>query len=308
MDPSSQVVSLSDGRLLGYAFYGSSSPNAYNIFYFHGIPSSRLEAAILAPYASSLNVRIVAIDRPGMGLSNFQDKRQVMDWPLDVVALADHLQLPTFSILAYSGGAAYALACARIISSSRLLSVGIMGGVYPLDFKGRYNPMRFFLKPLEKAITSGISSHVGSSLNNRFGELARSSNPAAFYEANDKEMQHRPKIEQDALREAKIQVLYEPLREALRVDGKGIGRDSELAGSDWGFKLEEIPCGNSGVRIKVWHGSADVNMPMNLVSDAQKKIDGAELKILRDVGHIGVLVYHGGEILKDIAVNARGAY
>jgi len=50
----------------------------------------------------SLDTRLIAVDRPGMGLSNYQANRRLLDWPEDIRLLADALGIDRFSILAYS--------------------------------------------------------------------------------------------------------------------------------------------------------------------------------------------------------------
>lgn len=68
-DRTQQTFQLPDGRALGYAEYGAS--HGKPLFYFHGWPSSRIEFAGLNgdKIASELNVRVIAVDRPGFGLS-----------------------------------------------------------------------------------------------------------------------------------------------------------------------------------------------------------------------------------------------
>jgi hypothetical protein len=46
-------------------------------------------------------------DRPGLGWSDWQSRRRVLDWPLDVTALADALGLQRFAVLGYSSGAPF---------------------------------------------------------------------------------------------------------------------------------------------------------------------------------------------------------
>ncbi|KAE9402671.1 alpha/beta-hydrolase [Gymnopus androsaceus JB14] len=106
----SQTFSLPDGRLLGYAEYGP--PSGYPLMFFHGFPSSRFEASVLDPIARCRNIRIIAPERPGFGLSTFQPRCRVTDWPADIQSLADHLELTRFAVLGGSGGGPYALACA----------------------------------------------------------------------------------------------------------------------------------------------------------------------------------------------------
>src|SRR4029450_5102188 len=87
--PYDQTIRLHDGRILGYAEYGS--PDGKTVFYFHGHPGARLEARFLANQATQFGVRLIGVDRPGMGLSSYQPGRSLLDWPDDVGKLAGHL-------------------------------------------------------------------------------------------------------------------------------------------------------------------------------------------------------------------------
>ena len=64
-----QQFLLSSGYKLGYDEYGPAVGKP--LFYFHGSPSSRLEFKLFVDEAmlQSLNVRVIAVGRPGMGLS-----------------------------------------------------------------------------------------------------------------------------------------------------------------------------------------------------------------------------------------------
>lgn len=88
-DTADSCLTLSDGRVLGYAQYGDSKGKP--VIYCHGFPASRLEGRLIDAAAKRLGARILAIDRPGYGLSEFQLGRRLRDWPADVVALADEL-------------------------------------------------------------------------------------------------------------------------------------------------------------------------------------------------------------------------
>lgn len=127
-----QTIILTDGRLLGYDEYGPADGNP--LFYFHGTPSSRKDWLALGNEGlpEKLGMRVIAADRPGMGLSSFQSGRRIGDWPADVVALADALEIDRFAVFGYSGGGPYAAACAQKIPQ-RLTAVGIAAGEGPAD-------------------------------------------------------------------------------------------------------------------------------------------------------------------------------
>ena len=71
----SQTITLSDGRKLGYAEYGDTDGSP--IFYFHGFPGSRIEARLMNDPAAARNLRLIAVDRPGIGLSDLQPRRRI---------------------------------------------------------------------------------------------------------------------------------------------------------------------------------------------------------------------------------------
>ena len=73
------------------------------IFFFHGFPGSRYDGETAGQAAVEMGIRLIAPDRPGMGYSDFQPKRRLLDWPDDICVLADALELGNFGILGYSG-------------------------------------------------------------------------------------------------------------------------------------------------------------------------------------------------------------
>ena len=119
---------LSDGRTLGYAQYGV--PDGKPLFVFHGSPGSRLQVRAAHAPALARGIRIIAPDRPGLGLSTRLPGRQVADWPSDVRELADALNIARFAVIGVSGGGPYVAACAWGLPE-RITRAGIVSGVAP---------------------------------------------------------------------------------------------------------------------------------------------------------------------------------
>lgn len=92
-------MTLPDGRKLGYAQYGS--PTGKPIFYLHGFPGSRLEAALWDEQAKKLHARIISVDRPGYGWSSPQPDRTLSDHPKDVQKLAEELRVKEFGVMVW---------------------------------------------------------------------------------------------------------------------------------------------------------------------------------------------------------------
>jgi pimeloyl-ACP methyl ester carboxylesterase len=76
-----QTIQLANGRTLGFAEYGP--PEGTPLLYFHGHPGSRLELTLFDGLELALSPapRIIAVDRPSIGLSDFQPGRHFVDWP-----------------------------------------------------------------------------------------------------------------------------------------------------------------------------------------------------------------------------------
>jgi pimeloyl-ACP methyl ester carboxylesterase len=82
------TVRLRDGRNVGIAVVGDEgSP----ILHCHGSGSSRLEVELLTTQAEQAGVRLMALDRPGIGRSDPKPGYRLLDWPDDVAEVADHL-------------------------------------------------------------------------------------------------------------------------------------------------------------------------------------------------------------------------
>jgi hypothetical protein len=96
-DDSSATFTLLDGRKLGYAQYGTLKGRP--IIYCHGLPGSRIEAAILDSHAQELNARIIAVERPGMGWSSPHPDRTLLDHAKDIERLADYLELQEYGVM-----------------------------------------------------------------------------------------------------------------------------------------------------------------------------------------------------------------
>ena len=78
-------VRLPDGRWLAYAEFGA--PDGRPVFVFHGVPGSRLLMDDDRPIADA-GLRMIAVDRPGIGRSDPQRGRRMLDWPRDIAVLA----------------------------------------------------------------------------------------------------------------------------------------------------------------------------------------------------------------------------
>ena len=85
-----QVFRLPDARAIGFATYGSTDASHSAIFLFHGLPGCRLVGRSWDRLCKDTGARLITIDRPGCGDSTLAE-RGLVDWPNDVLSVANHL-------------------------------------------------------------------------------------------------------------------------------------------------------------------------------------------------------------------------
>lgn len=270
-------LKLDDGRRLSYDEYGP--PGGKPLFYFHGSPSARVEFSLFGSKAliQALNVRLIAVDRPGIGLSDFQPNRRLLDWPRDVVALADHLNVERFAILAYSLGGPYGLACAFTIPE-RLTRVGIVSGaalVTKADLVENVNEgtRRYLNLPRERPWAARLFLWL-------FGTTARLAprmvvaNAASLLPEPDRAVVSVPEIQKDFIT---------MVREALRQGTRGVFHDSLLMVMEWGFRLQDVQ-----TPVLLWHGEDDQNIPVAMARYVADTLPHCDAAFYANEGHLSL--------------------
>lgn len=281
-----QTMQLPDGRILAYAEYGSSTGPV--LIYCQGYPGSRTEAEPLAAYGEQHGIRIISLDRPGMGRSSFQPGRSFLDWPDDLVALTEHLQIERFAVAGVSGGSPYALACAYKIPE-RLISCGIVCGIGPFELSSagmNLNNRLFFFAarrfPWLLALLMGSTARS-------FRDEAKARKTIA------KAMQHMVKPDRECILALGLQERMAALAgEVYRYQGvKGAVYEGMLYTRDWGFRLEDI----AFRPLYLWHGALDTNVPLAMGQAVASKLTGCIATYYPDDGHLSAPLNHREEIV-----------
>jgi pimeloyl-ACP methyl ester carboxylesterase len=102
------TITLHDGRRVQWEEYGDSA--GAPAFWFHGAFSSRLEASVLDVPARELGLRVLSLDRPGVGGSDPLPGRTVTGYASDVAAVLDALGLEQAAVGGLSNGGMFAMA------------------------------------------------------------------------------------------------------------------------------------------------------------------------------------------------------
>ena len=278
-------MTLPDGRQLGYAEYGD--PAGTPVFYFHGFPGSRYEARPLAKAAARQKIRLVALDRPGMGLSEFLPRRKMVDWPVDVAAAAQTLGWKHFAVIGMSGGGPYALSCARTLSGSVTHCV-LMAGVAPLNKRGATREMM----PINRILfaTARIFPFLMRPAFN-FVQRTIMERPENYLESTANVM---PPADKRLFTDPKLQEQILPIvREPFRRGVQGATYEGRLYVRGWGFEFAEIK-----TPVTIWQGKEDVNVPPNMARLQHQQLPASQLHLLDNEGHLSLLFNQGDNILE----------
>ena len=280
------TITLIDGRTLAYAEYGD--PRGAPVFFFHGIPGSRL---FRPPdeVTTRLGVRLITTDRPGSGLSTYQSGRHILDWPGDIAQLANQLSIGNFYVAGHSGGGPYTLVCAHALPD-RVIAAADLSGAGPVDLPNATQNMsamnRFGAKvgrltpwPLWRLLVWYLY---------RMGH----DNPTYLFERGAKD---RPQADTAVLKlPGVLELNYLSQSEALRQGTRGFALEARLLVYPWGFRLEEIR-----IPVHIWHGTEDVDTPVAMGQAVAARIPNSHLTICPGEGHM-LLFPHWEEILTSL--------
>jgi pimeloyl-ACP methyl ester carboxylesterase len=126
------------GRKLEVREYGDDA--GHTVFFFHGLIGSHYQAAYIADQAREHGLRIIAPNRPGVGASEFVERKSPLEAVDDIEDVAAALGLFEFSVIGISGGTPYALATLLRLGS-RIRSVTLISGMGPMRLPGALEGM-----------------------------------------------------------------------------------------------------------------------------------------------------------------------
>jgi pimeloyl-ACP methyl ester carboxylesterase len=288
-----EQMKLPDGRRLGYAEYGD--PDGQAVIYCHGWPSSRYQAAFLDDDACKSGLRILAPDRPGLGLSDPLPGRRFSDWPGDVAAFADALGIDRFHVIGISGGGPYALAtCARL--AGRVHRAAVICGAPPLGNKRDRSHMHWTyrslagMKSLRRVAVHGILP-LSRWMIARGVERAPMSWMMKSIPGRDREALHT---------KGGWDMVTRSYLEAIRRGPAGMLADGELYLGEWGFEPAEIQ-----VPVRFWHGEADANLPCAVAKRLAAAVPDAQGEWIPGEGHYSIAVHYSTPALQWLASGER---
>ncbi len=133
-----KLITTRTGRLLEVREYGD--PAGHPALFFHGLIGSHHQASYIAEQAMQHDLRIIAPNRPGVGKSEFVERKSALEAVPDIEDLTAALQIDQFSVIGISGGTPYALACLHRLGP-RIRTTTVISGMGPLRLSGALQGM-----------------------------------------------------------------------------------------------------------------------------------------------------------------------
>ena len=282
------LVQFEGGGHVAYDEYGD--PEGTPVIFCHGWPSSRTMAQLTDAAARELKARIISPDRPGIHGSAFVAGRTLLDWPKLVRALAQHLGLEEFRLLAISGGAPYALVTAREMPE-RVAAVALVSGAPPIaelaDHSGLWRLHRWMLA-------------LHASRPELLRKLFWVARPLATTRLS---LRARPLLrlalqgmDAEALRDrVAFEACFESSRQAWRASVDGVIADAEIYAKPWGFRLEDVR-----VPVAVWHGTRDRTFSFKLAEEVATRLPDSTFHLIEGAGHYSLPIRYMHDILSDL--------
>jgi pimeloyl-ACP methyl ester carboxylesterase len=286
--PTDRLHRLPDGRMIGFAEFGVA--DGAPLFYCHGLPSARLEGRLFDTAAVRNRARLIAIDRPGFGLSSPKARFQLADWPDDVASLADALGISRFSVLGVSAGGPYALVCGWKMPGW-VQRVGVVCGLGPVYDPAALSEMKlasrisfsiaqrapWLLRIIYNPLTVRYIRHHPEVLFTILGSGACSADRRAF--------------ERKDVRE----ILCASWCEALIEGAEGPLSELQRFVAPWGFDPSTIE-----VPVHLWHGNDDTVVPVSHGRRYAQSVKDVRSRFLAGEGHFSVPIRYADEIVRTL--------
>jgi pimeloyl-ACP methyl ester carboxylesterase len=237
---------------------------------------------------------VIAVDRPGVGDSDFRAGRRLADWPNDITALVDALGIDRFAVLGFSFGGPYAVAVAHALGD-RVRAAGLVSAMGPLD---RPHATDRMMRPtrLMFALARTAGWLARPAVAGMTWSIVR--DPGRFLT----QMSRSVAAADRALLDARPDVARAITDAAAAMCRAGTGpvlTDALAVTNRWNFRIEDVQ-----VPTFVWQGADDTNVPRHIGEYYGRTIPGATLTVVEHEGHL-VFYRRAADILSTLTTPGK---
>lgn len=266
---------LPDGRSFGWAEWGP--PDGVPVLLSPGAATSR-RLGFGAGAVDALGVRLISLDRPGLGASTPAPGRTFADFAADVRDLAERRGLGRPAMVGNSQGAPFALACAvagvvsglAVVSGSDEVAAPEFAAGLPADLRG--------LVAAVAADPAGAEARFAGFGADAMWDMVMGGSPAcdlAVYTEPGFAAAYRRALDEGFAQGA----------------AAGYARDTVLAMGRWPFALADV-----AVPVDLWYGEQDASHSPDNGAFLASRIPGAHRRVVPGIG--GALLWtHPRDVL-----------
>ena len=270
------VVTIHDGRRVGYAEFGE--PRGRAVVWLHGTPGARRQIPEQARVFAHLHdVRLVGLDRPGIGLSTPYVYPQIRAFASDLASVADALGIDDLGVVGLSGGGPFALAAGAVLGD-RVRAVAVLGGVAPTQGPDAIDGGLVALGVRLSTVLRWGRVPLGVTLAAVLRTVKPLASPAVDLYARlspegDRRLLGRPEVKAmfiDDLFRGHPRQFESPIADVIAFT------------RDWGFPISDVT-----VPVVWWHGDADHIIPFTHGQHMVDRLPHAELRVMAGESHLG---------------------
>lgn len=239
----------SQSRILRY--YDNQKKDCPIILFLHGFPGSYEQGLFIE--TSTSKIRLISIDRPGLGGSDYNPKSSLMAVAEDIRELMDSLEIEKFYLVGISGGGPYAMAVAALLNK-RIIKTTLVCPLGPLYIKEVFSEMpkqsrelfKLHLKAnyLTPIILTGFRKYFLKRTHHLFLKIQKKYS----------------KVDQITLQQPHIfNTLVGSMVTAFSPGIDGLISDINNYLNNWNFEVREITHS-----VSVWHGDKDNIVPIKV--------------------------------------------
>lgn len=209
-------------------------------------------------------MRLISVDKPGMGQSDYDPRRSLPRYADDIRQLADNLEIDRFATVGESGGGPQALAMAHYLAD-RLTAVVLLAAIGPAHEKW----VREGMKPLNKLLIFA-AQRAPWLFRLQMAMMSRAlKDPAKTERFQQLLLRDAPEADRRAFEQVDISWLTPSAAAALAAGGRAAAQELSMIARPWGFALSDIT-----VPVEIWHGTEDRNVPVAVARRAFASIPG----------------------------------
>ncbi len=262
-------------------------PDGRPVVFFHGFPGSHKQAYVLKPWATKLNLRVLAVDRPGYGFSDPKSGDTLKKFMPNLESALDQLKIDRFYMVGVSGGNPAAVVSAGYFKD-RVAALGSVCGMIPFDRDGKPHFREFHRRGLN------LAKHFPRVLMRPIlQKRMRSFTPENRLEFL---MDWLDPADTEILKNNETRaVLIESLNLASRQGVHGLVFDIKSYSNPWPVSFNDIRC-----PYFIWHGQRDRILPWKFATFLNERVPHSKLKLYPGEGHYSLAMNRIEEILTDL--------